>query len=245
MKQKFMIIGGASLKKDAVANFDQRIIALSDKKNPSLLFIPTASRDDAKYIQKFTDYFQALGAKVDILALYKEQLSFDQIKLKIEHADIIYVGGGNTLRMMNLWRKLGVDQLLQQAWQQGKVLCGSSAGSICWFESGNSDSRKDNNPDADYIKVTALGFLDALHCPHYDSESARKVSLKKMLTKYPGVGIALDDYTALEIVGDTYKIVTATEKAQAYKVYWKNGIFYEQLLEKTDSYRLLADLLSK
>ncbi len=243
-QQKFMAIGGERLNKDFVSSIDQRIIEMSNKKNPVILFIPTASRDDAGYVQRFTDYYQFLGAHVDVLYLYTEKPTSDQMKEKINCADIIYVGGGNTLRMMNLWRKLGIDTLLQQAWQLGKVLCGTSAGSICWFQSGNSDSRKDNNPAADYIQVTALGFLDAMNCPHYDSESDRKASFKKMLKKYPGVGIALDDFAALEIVGDTYKIVTSTSTAQGYKVYWKEGIFFEQVLDKVD-YRPVADLFSK
>jgi len=186
-----------------------------------------------------------LGATVNVLALYAQQLSFEHMQAKFIHADIVYVGGGNTLRMMNLWRRCGVDKLLQQAWQQGKVLCGSSAGSICWFKHGNSDSRKDNNPDAPYIRVTALGFLDALHCPHYDSEFDRKESLKNMLKKYSGVAIALDDYAALEIIGNEYKIVTSSDTAQAYKVYWKGNRFYEELLMNKDNYQQLSNLLSK
>lgn len=244
MQQTFIAIGGESLNKNLISKIDQRIIELSGKENPKILFIPTASRDDARYVQKFTDYFQFLGAHVDVLYLYQEKPILAQIKEKISGADVVYVGGGNTLRMMNLWRKLGVDTLLHQALQSGKVLCGTSAGSICWFKHGNSDSRKDNNPAADYIKVTALGFLDAMNCPHYDSESDRKASFKKMLKKYPGVGIACDDFAALEVIGDQYKIVTSTDKAQGYKVYWKDDVFYEQVLD-TMNYRSLADLFSK
>ena len=88
-------------------------------------------------------------------------------------ADIIYVGGGNILKMMTLWRKLKVDELLNEARAKGIILCGISAGSICWFNYGNSDSRKFKNPNADYIKVTGLGFINAIHCPHYDTESKR------------------------------------------------------------------------
>ncbi|MBP6870327.1 Type 1 glutamine amidotransferase-like domain-containing protein [Candidatus Babeliales bacterium] len=243
-QQKFMTIGGERLNKELPSKIDLRIIELSGKSNPKILFIPTASLDDARYVQRFIDYFQFLGGLVDVLYLYKEQPTSSEIQEKIAAADVIYVGGGNTLRMMNLWRKLGVDILLHQAFQAGKVLCGTSAGSICWFNHGNSDSRKDNNPDADYIKVTALGFLNAMNCPHYNSESDRQASFKKMLKKYPGVGIALDDFAALEIVGNQYKIVTSTDKAQGYKLYWKDGFFHEQILDKKE-YRPLADLFSK
>jgi len=245
IQQKIIAIGGGSgLNKESISKINHRIIEISGKQNPSILFIPTATRDDEKYIQKFTDYFQYLGAHVSVLYLYKEKPTAEQIKEKIDYVDIIYVGGGNTLRMMNLFRKLGVDKLLKQAWESGKVLCGVSAGSICWFNSGNSDSRKDNNPHADYINVTALGFLDAMNCPHYDSESNRKTSFTKMLKKYPGVGIALDDSAAIEVIGDTYKIITSIDSAQAYKVYWKNGTFYQEVLDQKN-YNSLVSLLSK
>jgi len=245
IQQKFMAIGGGSgLNKEYFSKINHRIIEMSGKQNPFILFIPTATRDDDKYVQRFVDYFQHLGAHVDVLYLYKEKPTVEQIKEKFDCADIIYVGGGNTLRMMNLWRKFGVDLFLKHAWQAGKVLCGVSAGSICWFNSGNSDSRKDNNPDADYINVTALGFLDAMNCPHYDSESDRKSSFKKMLKKYPGVGIALDDRAALEVIGDHYRIITSTDSAQAYKVYWKNGVFYEDILDQKN-YNSLTTLLFK
>lgn len=236
-----MTIGGEKLNKNSVSPIDQRIMQMSNKKHPAVLFIPTASRDHAEYVTKFNDYFTFLGAHVDVLLLYTEQLTLEQIKNKIDAADIIYVGGGNTLRMMTLWRKLGLDRLLQQASTSGKVLCGTSAGSICWFQSGNSDSRKDNNPDADYIQVTALGLLNGMNCPHYDSEPGRKSSFKKMLKKYAGVGIALDDFAALEIIGDRYKIITSKDTAQGYKVYWKDGIFYEQVLDKIE-YKSVIDL---
>ena len=96
-------------------------------------------------------------------------------------SDIIYVGGGNTLKMMTIWRKLGVDVLLKQALEKNIVLCGLSAGSICWFNNGNSDSRKFISNSDKLIKVTGLGFINATHCPHYDSEPNRHKDLKRIM----------------------------------------------------------------
>jgi dipeptidase E len=245
MIQKIIAIGGGDIRKNETLLIDQEIVLISGKKNPKLLFIPTASLDDAGYIQIIHDHFTKLGCTVETLCLVTQKPDLEEIKTKIVNADIIYVGGGNTLRMMNLWRKLGVDKLLQYAYTQGKVLCGVSAGSICWFNAGNSDSRKFKNPQADYIKVTGLGFIEALHCPHFDSESARQQSLKKMLKNYAGVAIALEDCAALQIVDDTYRILTSKPAAKAYKIYWQFGVFYEQIIPLTNNFQGVDNLLKK
>lgn len=245
MIQKIIAIGGGDIRKNDTLLIDQEIVKASGKIQPNLLFIPTASLDNNAYIATITDYFQKLNCVVDTLCLINQAPSANEIKTKILQADIIYVGGGNTLRMMNLWRRLGVDKLLQLAQNQGKVLCGVSAGSICWFNAGNSDSRKFKNPNADYIKVAGLGFIEALHCPHFDSESVRKDSLKKMLKKYPGVAIALEDCTALQIVGVNYRILKNKPNANAYKTYWHAGNFYETIIPATENFKPLTQLLLK
>jgi len=93
-----------------------------------------------------------------------------EIERKILSADIIYVGGGNTLYMMRVWRRLGVERLLRTAYEEGIVLAGISAGAICWFDSGHSDSMSFYNPrDWQYINVKGLGLIKGVHCPHYNS----------------------------------------------------------------------------
>ena len=245
MKQKIVAIGGGDFKTYKTLSIDKEIVKLSGKTNPKLLFIPTASSDSLAYINAITSHFENLNCSVDTLALISQKISSHEIKDKILGSDIIYVGGGNTLKMMTLWRKLGVDKALDQARKKGTVLCGLSAGSICWFNYGNSDSRKFKNPNADYIKVTALGFIDALHCPHYDTESERKMSLKKMMKKHSGVAIAIEDCAALQVVGDEYRILTSNDTAKAYKIYWHNGNFYEEEIKKIDQLQPLYALLLK
>jgi dipeptidase E len=123
------------------------MIRLSNEKNPKLLFIPTASSDSEKYWKHVREYFGTYSKrKTDVLFLIKERPSNEQIRGKILSADIIYVGGGNTLPMMRLWRRLGVDKLLMSAYEYGTVLSGISAGSICWLDSGHSDSMSFYNP---------------------------------------------------------------------------------------------------
>jgi dipeptidase E len=245
MRKKIVAVGGGNFKKGATLPIDEQIVRLSGKKNPRLLFIPTASSDNPEYCTNINDYFTKLGCIVDTLLLVREKPDQDQIAHKIGTADIIYVGGGNTLKMMRIWRNCGIPDLLDKARTQGVVLCGVSAGSICWFTSGNSDSRKDKNPAADYIKVAALGFIDALHCPHYDSESDRQESLKKMMRRSGTIAVALEDCAALEIVDSTYRILSSRPGAQGYKIYWHRGIYYKEPLEPKEEYTSLDLLLAK
>src|ERR1700691_1480775 len=141
MPRAIVAIGGGDIRTRGTAAIDREIIRLSSKKNPRLLFIPTASSDSEMYWKHVDEYFGGfLRCKTDVLFLIKEQPSNEQTRRKIGSADIIYVGGGNTLMMMRLWRRLGVDRLLRRAYATGTVLCGISAGSICWFDSGHSDS---------------------------------------------------------------------------------------------------------
>lgn len=251
MKTKIVAIGGGhggetlNGKKYPmeVAPIYKEIILLSGKKNPKFLFIPTASHDSEGYSKLIRKNFEKLGCNVDILNLTKEKDKKNYSK--ILKSDIIYVGGGNTLYMMNLWKRKGVDKLLFQAYKKGIVLSGLSAGAICWFKHGNSDSRKFKNPNAGLIKVTGLGMINALCCPHYDSEKDRKSDLKRMMKKTSGVAIAIEECCALEVIDDEYRIITSKPKASAYKVYWKNGKYYQEKIVKEKNLLSLDGLLKK
>ena len=123
MSKTIVAIGGGEIRTRGTAAIDREIIRLSRKKHPKLLFIPTASSDSERYWKRVQEYFGAfLKCKTDVLFLIKEQPSYEQIRRKIASADIIYVGGGNTLQMMRLWRRLGVGKLLISAYENGTVL---------------------------------------------------------------------------------------------------------------------------
>lgn len=232
---KIIAIGGGSLqsKKDPRSTFsiNAEILNLTNKKKPKVLFIPTASDDDQEYCEMFINHFQnLLKAKVEVLRLYDKSITKKEIKEKILKSDAIYVGGGNTLKMMNLWKKFGVDGYLKQAHKKGVVLSGLSAGSICWFRAGVSDSRKYSNPNADLIKVSGLGLVDAVISPHFDSEKDRPAGVKKVMSKTKGVAIALEDCSAIEIVDEKYRIIRSNKTANAYRVYYKAGKHYKEKL---------------
>ena len=184
-------IGGGEIAQHETLAIDKEIIRLSGKKRPTVLFIPTASSDAQGYIDTFTDYYgKFLNCNVNVLKLINQHIDAKEISEKIFSSDIIYVGGGNTLMMMTLWRKLGIDKMLKKAYTEGIVLCGISAGAICWFKFGNSDSRRFKNSKAPLIKVSGLSLLDGLLCPHYHSikyDKDRVPSLKEMMEKRPGL----------------------------------------------------------
>ena len=156
------------------------------------------------------------------------------------------MGGGNTLKMMTLWRKLGVDNILKKAHKKGVVLSGISAGSICWFKFGNSDSRKFTSGSNKLIKVTGLGLVDDLHCPHYDAEEHRPEGLKRMMkTTQKIVSIALENCCAIEVVNNKFRILKSKPTAKAYKVYWKSRKYFKEEIRSTNEFENLDNLLTK
>ena|SRR3989338_3860694 len=242
-------IGGGDIRKNETLSIDREIVRLSGKKRPRLLFIPTASSDSEKYCQHTLCYYEGnFRCQGEVLLLVKKKTTKQEIREKIGLADIIYVGGGNTLKMMKIWRKLGVDKLLRRAWLDGKVLCGISAGSICWFDSGHSDSLSFYNPHHwKYINVKGLGFLEGIHCPHYDSHTRgrrRKNDFKMMIGKRGGKGVAIDNSAAIEVVGQRYRVLASKKNAKAYLVYRTDeGVVSEEILRRRE-FRPLKELYS-
>lgn len=225
---------------------DKEIIAQTEKKTPNLLFIPTASSDSENSFNVFKKHFSKLNCRVDVLYLIQNKLTKKQIENKILSTDAIYVGGGNTLRMMTLWKKLDVDTILKKAHKKGIVLSGRSAGSICWFKYGNSDSRKFTNGSNQLIKVTGLGMIDALHCPHYDKEIHRQENLKAMMKRtHKIIAIALDNCCAIEVIDNEYRILKSKPNAKAYKIYWKKGIYHKEEIPSEKEFNNLDMLLKK
>lgn len=248
--RKIIAIGGGEMGRPGTRietlSIDKEIVRLTGRIHPRLLFIPTASSDSKLYCEVVNKYFgRRLGCHVDTLLLLKERPTQRQIKSKIANADFVYVGGGNTMLMMKAWRKFGVDKALIEACEKGKVMSGLSAGSICWFRYGSSDSRKFTRPDADLIRVKGLDIIHTSHCPHYNTEKDRGPDLRKMMRKTPGVAIALDECCALEVVGDQYRLLSSKKGAGAYKVYWKQNEFFHEKIAKAVSFKPLSKLLSK
>ena len=217
-------IGGGSLKKKQTLPIDKYIIQLTGKKSPQALFIPTASIDPQDYCEAFDRiYGELLGCRTDHLLLYRRPGDRAVAAKKIGAADLIYVGGGNTLRMMRIWRRLGIDKLLITAGHKGTVLAGVSAGAICWHEWGHSDSRAySGRKNWSYIKVRSLGLRRGLYCPHLDSEK-RLASFKAMVAGENMTGIACDDFAAIHYDDSGATCITTRKKARVHVYTSENG----------------------
>lgn len=235
--------GGGSLALLKTLSIDAEIIKQTGKKKPKVLFVPTASSDDEEYCVSFEKVFKGeLGAQVDFLRLFKEKESYETQKKKILDADAIYVGGGNTLKMMRRWRYLGLDKIFIQACLKGTVCSGTSAGMLAWFESGHSDSMFYYHPEQwNYIRVTTLGMIPAIGCPHYHGEK-RDENFRAMIQKTGGIGIACDDGAAIHVKGDSYCILTSLPDAHAYRVYRKAGKVYQEEIAELKEFTSLKSL---
>ncbi len=241
VRRAIVAIGGGAIRTKGTAPIDREIIRLSGKKKPKLLFIPTATSDSERYWKHVQEYFgRFLKCKTDVLFLMAESLSREQIRKKILSADIVYVGGGNTLHMMRVWRRFGVDQLLKTAYANGTVLSGISAGAICWFESGHSDSMSFYNPrNWKYINVKGLGLIKGIHCPHYNSRTIgvpRRKHFRDMIQKTGGIGIAIENNCAIEFIdGRFYRVISSKSYARAYKLYKSGGkVVAEQIRQEKE-----------
>lgn len=223
--KKIVAIGGGELGAETEP-LDRFIVELSGRENPRLLFVPTASYDAEGYIEAVRAQFGRLGCRVDALRLYSCEntpAAVEKIGEKIRSADIVYVGGGDTESMMRKWAQFRADAFLRQAYERGAVLSGLSAGSICWFSAGYSDSEffDRENPYPRYKWVRGLGLLPYLHCPHYDEEGYH--AFDEAMRGQSAEGFALENGTALVALDGRLSVRRADPAKKAYRLAWRGG----------------------
>lgn len=242
MPKVIVAIGGGDIRTKGTARIDREIIRLSNKKHPRLLFVPTASSDSGRYWQHVQEYFgKFLRCRTDALFLLTERPSTAQIRRKILGADVIYVGGGNTLQMMCTWRRHGIDDLLRSAYENGTVLSGISAGAICWFDSGHSDSMSFYDPrEWDYINVRGMGLIDGIFCPHYNGMTRgipRRKSFRNMIRRTGGVGIAIENNCAIEFLdGRLYRVIRSNSYARAYRLHRRGAAVVAEQIQQEERF---------
>lgn len=196
--------------------FDKEIIKLSGKSHPVLLFIGFAAMVEEVYFEVIDYNFRRLGCNCGHLT--RDDCKMGLAEMKIKAADIIYVGGGNTNRLMRALKKYHIDTLLSSGYCKNKVLCGVSAGAICWCSFGNAVKR-DRMAQKTTYRAHGIGLVNIMYCPHIIRDPFRKRGLEKMLYRTKGVnGIALDN-AALEIINGKYRILFLdNEESIAFKV---------------------------
>ena len=190
------------------------VLSLSKKEHPKVCFIPTATGDSATSIVAFYDRFSSSNATGSHLSLFNRTI-YD-IEEHLLNQDIIMVGGGNTANMLATWRIHGVDVALEKAWNSGVILCGGSAGSLCWFECGTTDSFNLYELEPLY---DGLGFLAGSHCPHYNGEEQRRPLYHHLISEGFAPGYAVDDDAAIHFIGtDVHDVISSNNNAGAYYV---------------------------
>jgi len=217
---QIVAIGGGEIKDRETLPLDKFIVDLAGKRSARALFVPTASGDAEEYCDTFDRiYGGELGCKTEHLLLLSRDKDHNRLEKKLLEADIIYVGGGNTLRMMKLWRRLGVDSLMKKAGQRGAILAGLSAGAICWHQWGYSDSQSFSGASEwSYILVKGLGLRSGIFCPHLDREQRHR-SFSEMIRKRGGIGIACDNNAAVWYRNGHKPMVKTSHKDAAVHLY--------------------------
>ena len=208
-ERHIVAVGGGGLHESVLAE----ILALAEQPRPRLLYVGTASAEDPR--QALIMYERMRGrAEVTPLHFFPWPPP-DLRELTLGH-DLIFVGGGNTANMLAIWRVHGFDAILRDAWEQGIVLSGSSAGMICWFEAGTTDSF---GPQLAALR-DGLGFLPGSACPHYDDEELRRPLYRRLVDEegFPP-GYAADAGVGLHFAGtELVEVLSPREGATAYRV---------------------------
>tara|TARA_B100001250_G_scaffold246781_1_gene212149 strand:- start:275 stop:973 length:699 start_codon:yes stop_codon:yes gene_type:complete len=224
MKQIIAIGGGGFGREIKDLKIEKYIVDQCANKNPSICFIPTATGDDTTYIENFYKTFDSLGCKTSHIDFFKRTI---KLKEHIDDQDIIFVGGGNTKSMLAVWKDWGLDNILKNAYENGTIMSGVSAGAICWFEKGITDSWKDHQSI-----LPCLSFVKGVCCPHYDEEPERIPYVKEILQeKKINKCIAIEGFCALHLINDEprYSINFGKEN-KSYEVTHKNSkIIHNQI----------------
>jgi dipeptidase E len=202
--------GGGETAEQSKLLFDY-VLAATGKERPRMLYLPTAIGDDDSGTVWFYDRFARRTEASHLVTFPYPPPGVREIILS---QDAICVSGGNTANMLAIWRVHGIDEALREAWEAGVVLWGASAGMICWFEQGVTDSF---GPQLD--GMDCLGFLAGSACPHYDGEELRRPRYRELVDAGMKDGIAAEDGVALSYVGtELAEIVTCRPGATAFRV---------------------------
>ena len=220
--------GGFSMERDS-SLLDDYVLALTGAIRPRVCFLPTASGDADHYIVRFYRRFAA-ACDASHVSLFRRDQGVDGVEDDLEShllaQDLVYVGGGNVVSMLGAWRAHNIDAILRKAWRRGIVLCGPSAGSLCWFQQALSAFH--GAPRC----VRGLGFLPYSNCVHYDAEPARRAEYRRFVADGMLGGFAAEDGVALHFRETHFaRAVSSRPDACAYSIECASGEVLEQRLE--------------
>ncbi len=206
---------------------DLYILSQSKNPRPKICFVPTASGDSLDYVRRFHEAFKKHACEPSDLCLFRRDAR-DPAKHLLDQ-EIIYVGGGSTFNLLALWRLHRIDKTMRTAWQRGTILCGVSAGMICWFDCCITDSF---GPLA--TLDDGLGLLPGSACPHFNGEANRRPVYHEAVRKGFPAGLAADDGAAIHFVGrKIFRCVSSRPASHAYRIARVKGKVVEETLATT------------
>lgn len=226
---RIVAIGGGDLQSNFPIN--KYIVEMDKKNSHNFLFVGTASGDAEGYIDNIKSAFEPLNCQVKALCLTRKEYAQTEIDELLEWADIIYVGGGDTFSMMEIWRKYGLDKKLREVYTKDTaILAGISAGAMCWFDCGHSNSEV-----FWFNGIIQYGWVEQLlnmhpyaYCPHYEE---RVESFEKMITEKNISGLAMEVDTAFVEENGKIKYIKCNEGSNAYIFRNDNGNVVKEKLE--------------
>ncbi len=193
---------------------------------PKVCFLPTASGDADHYVVRFYRHFAASRCEPSHVSLFRRDCGTDDLRGHLLDQDLVYVGGGSVTCLMGVLRAHRLDEALRAAWEAGVVLCGLSAGSLCWFKEAMTGYHGHSRP------IEGLGLIPASNAVHYDKEQARRPAYHDAIAGGMPGGYAVDDGAALHFVGESLaRVVSSRPVAKAYRVDAVGGVVVEQPLD--------------
>jgi dipeptidase E len=212
MAGTIVAMGGLSWDDVERRRLEDYFLGFAQRERPRVLFVPTAAADSA---EQTLNIVSQLGDRAQFSHLPFFPWPPSDVRELVLDQDVIFVSGGNTANALAIWRAHGFDETLREAWEAGIVLTGWSAGMICWFEAGVTDSF---GPQLKGMR-DGLGFLPGSACPHYDGEAERRPVYTRLVREGFPPGLAADDCVALRFDGtELAEVVSARQGAGAYRV---------------------------
>ena len=224
ISQHIVAIGGGGFGRSlGNLRIEKYIVSLANKKVPKICFIPTASGDDDSYKLNFYRAFSKLNCETSHIDFFSRT---EELEDKILSQDIVYVGGGNTKSMLAVWRDWNLNLVLKKAYENGIIMSGVSAGAICWFEKGITDS---------YAKsleiLNCLGFVKGIACPHFDEEKEREPYVNDLIKRdLISSCICIEGYSALHITKNGFKTINFGNNKQCFKLYKEKNKILKKII---------------
>lgn len=173
IQRRIIAIGGGEIKNKTTLEIDRYVAELSKlhagENRATALFLGTASHDSMPYFNSFRKtYTSVFDIKAEVALIVYGEMNLEHLKAKFDKADMIYIGGGDTLFMLEKWKQTGILDLVLEAYDNGKIICGLSAGAICWFEDMYTDYEIMRGESSEYVLKKGIGILNGTMCPHFN-----------------------------------------------------------------------------